>query len=310
MSAEGTRAAVEAELNALTLPDGELGKNSSRSTSVLYGPTDFSRRRFQAEVIEQYLDLSPQVGHDGLATAVVTAGPPGAGKTTLVEARGYAGAGWRVIDADKVKEILLERAKADGIYDDLLSRNLADSHPILLNELASLVHAESATIARYILDRSLEEQENVVIEGTLTWPGLAGEYLLKLAANDYHRLTIVDVEVPLATALENAGERWWLGRLAALDGTGDPAGGRFTPRDAISASFPSGAVSVCNQNATRLFNDPRSRNFEEIRLIVDDRTLPEEELYEFVANYGTVTGPWPNSLQDLHRLKRLRTEGA
>ena len=306
---EEIREAVEAELNALTLSDGELGKNSPRSTSALYGPTDFSRRRFQAEVIEQYLDLSPDVGHDGLATAVITAGPPGAGKSTLVETRGYAGAGWRVIDADRIKEILLHRAKTDGIYDDLLARTLADGRPILLNELASLVHAESATIARYILDRSLEEQENVVIEGTLTWPGLGGEYLLKLAANDYRRLTIVDVEVPFATALENAGDRWWQGRIAALDGTGDPAGGRFTPRDAIAASFPSGAVSVCNQNATRLFNDPRSRNFGQIRLIVEDRTSREEELYEFVANYGTVAGPWPHSLEDLHRMKRLPAEG-
>jgi hypothetical protein len=142
----------------------------------------------------------------------------------------------------------------------------------------------AVTLARYILNRSLEEQENVVIEGTLTWPDLGNEYLLKLAANDYHRLTIVDVEVPLATALENAAERWWLGRLAALDGTGDPAGGRFTPRDGITASFPSGAVRVFNLNATQLFNDPRSRNFDEIRLLVDDRAFPGEQLYEFVAN--------------------------
>lgn len=308
MTAGGSREAVEAELNSLTLPDGVLGKNSPRATSVLYGPLDLSRRRFQADVIEQYMDTAADVEHDGLATAVVTSGPPGAGKSTLVEEHGYAGSGWRIIDADAVKLILLDRARNDGIYYDILDRTLADGHPVLLNELAALVHAESAAIAGYILTRSLEERENVVIEGTMRWGGLGDEYLRKLAANDYQRLTIIDVEVSLETALERAGNRWWEGRIAAQAGTGDPRGGRFTPHEAIASCFPTGGVSVCNENATKLFNDPRSRNFEEIRLIVSDRTAPEEVRYEFVANYGTVNGPWPNSLASLHQIQKMTRE--
>ena len=74
LSVEEIREAAEAKLNALTLLDGELRERPHpRSTSTPYGPTAFSRCRFQAELIEQCLDLSPDVGHDGPDTAVITA---------------------------------------------------------------------------------------------------------------------------------------------------------------------------------------------------------------------------------------------
>ncbi len=53
-------------------------------------------------------------------SAIVTAGPPAAGKSTALHAEIVGLDTYRILDADIVKEYLIEQALDDGIYDDLL----------------------------------------------------------------------------------------------------------------------------------------------------------------------------------------------
>jgi hypothetical protein len=65
-------------------------------------------------------------------------------------------------------------------------------------------------------------------------------------------------------------------------------------------------VSICNRHATRLFNDPRARNFEEVRLIVADRAESRDDEYEFVSHQGVITGDWPTQLSDARQFRTPR----
>jgi len=295
MSAD-SRARTEQQLILLTSPGSSLARDSPRATANYYTKLDRTRRTFHRNLVEEYTADNAELGHDGSA-ALITAGPPGAGKSTEVEKLGLTG--YRVIDPDKIKETLLERACEDGIYDDLLKQRLADGRQILPNELATLVHEESADLANEVLRRSLEDGVNVAIEGTFSWPTLKERYLTWLIAGDYRLLTVVNVEVDCATAKNRANDRWWSGREDAFAGTGSWLGGRFTPPAAIDGMFSVDrqGVSACNANAVALFNDPLASHFDELSLYVFHHMSVEEVPDVYVARRGIVQDERPTPLR-------------
>lgn len=295
------REITEKELVKLTRAGGLLGKDSYLSSSVLYsaygGRSGYNRARraFQTDIIESYVSDGAQLGRDGLA-AFITAGPPGAGKSTAVSSLDLS-SGYRLIDADKVKELLLEKAFLEGDYEKILNSKLPDGREILLNELSTLVHSESVDLANTIIQRSVEDGVNVVIAGTMNWPELRNRYLNWLVARDYRRLTIVDVEVDCMTAKERASERWWQGRKQAFDGSGSSLGGRFTPPDAIDCMYePDSCASHCNENAVAMFNDSKTELFDELRLYVYDGIFGDREPDVYVAHDGVLDGEVPEAL--------------
>lgn len=294
---EATLRRVEDELNALTASGSELHKNSALATHLPGKAIDPERLRFQRQLLDELIDEGKgDIGTDGLA-ALVTAGPPGAGKSTLVRNLHLAGEGWRVIDADDIKVRLLRTALQDGIFSSIFARRLADGHPIMPNELSSLVHHESTFLADQLIERSLEANENVVIEGTLAWEGLPRRYARLLELHEYEKVKIVDVEVDCATALEQAYVRWSEGRVKAINGQ-DGMGGRFTPREAITSLYDStGQFSRCNRNAVDLFNSDGVTGFSEVELLV--ATNPQKDnpaSYKRIV--GKYTGGVPQYLQD------------
>lgn len=291
---------TERELIRLTQPGSLLHKDSHRSTAVLYGAGDHSRRKFHTELIESYTSDAADLGKDGSA-AIITAGPPGAGKSTEVVKLGLTG--YRVIDPDVIKEQLLEKARTDGIFNDLLRLQLEDGRTLLPNELASLVHKESADLANAILRRSIEDGVNVAIEGTFSWPTLKDRYLDWLLTGEYSYLTVVNVEVDRDTAMSQASERWWGGREMAFAGTGSLLGGRFTPPEAIDGLYITGATraSTCNANAVAFFNDSRADLFDEVTLYVYDRTGSSDEQSIYVARNGVREGDAPTPLDVAYR---------
>ena len=295
MTAMDARLRTERELIRLSQPGSLLNKDSSRSTAVFYDARDKLRRKFHTELIESYTSDAADLGKDGSA-ALITAGPPGAGKSTEVKKLGLTG--YRVIDPDVIKEQLLETACTDGIFDDLLDMQLPDGRALLPNELASLVHTESADLANAVLRRSIEDGVNVAIEGTFSWPNLKDRYLKWLLTGDYSYLTVVNVEVNRETAIAQAGERWWGGREKAFAGTGSHLGGRFTPPEAIDGLYIVGATtaSTCNANAIALFNDPLADLFDEVTLYVYDRTGISDERSIYVARNGVKEGDIPAPL--------------
>jgi len=62
---------------------------------------------------------------------LLTAGVPGAGKSSVVSQLGLVDEGWRRLDADVVKDYLLEDLVVTGRVEDLLVRELADAHPVM-----------------------------------------------------------------------------------------------------------------------------------------------------------------------------------
>jgi hypothetical protein len=253
-----------------------------------------NRAKLHRAIIDEYLLDSTDVGRDGSA-AIITAGPPGAGKSTAVSTTLAGLEGHRRIDADDIKEKLLAQAVSDGIYDNLLSRVLPDGRLMLPNELATLVHDESVNLHDEIVRRSLRQNVNVVIEGTLQWEGLPDRYFGYFMARDYRRLLICDVEVDQKTALLHARNRWWDGRNDHYT-TGVPLlGGRFTPRNAIDRTYTIPSSSICNANAVGFFNAPRASMFDDLELhVYEDGANSNPSKYH--SKKGRVEGPRPEPL--------------
>jgi len=139
-------------------------------------------------------------------------------------------------------------------------------------ELASLVHLESVAFIDELRTDCLARGENVVIEGTLSWPPAAQHLLDELVQREYREVRIVDVEVPRVVAHEQALARWWAGRQDGIAGRG--GGGRFVPAGAIDHAFtdPGNRRSVCAANVRAAFDSPPARALPVLTLTVYDST--------------------------------------
>ena len=160
-----------------------------------------------------------------------------------------------LIDADIIKDHIIRQAIADGIYDHLLTTApLADGHGLAPRELSALVHVESVRLAEAVREICTSVKENVVIEGTLTWPLQGPKIFRELADNDYVDVEVYGIDIEQEDAHDSALERWWKLRLEWTDGH-DPLGGRFTPAEAIAICYPrAGAESVSTTNAKNFIN--------------------------------------------------------
>lgn len=268
------RAQVARQLDELL--SGPLAANGRRATIqqaanfVRNGRPDNARHALWKRIEADYLARQSDVERGGRA-ALLTAGVPGAGKSSTVDGLGIVDDGWRRLDADEIKAYLIEDLVAAGAVDDVLVVELADGHQVLPAELAGLVHTESTLLLDQIRADCLRRHENVVVEGTLIYEPAAHELLEELRDRDYQSVTIVDVEVSAETAHEQALTRWWSGRTERIT-TGHGQGGRYTPAAAIDRAFTAGEpYSVCRANAFALFNSDAAHEFNVITLDVEDR---------------------------------------
>ncbi|OMH34295.1 zeta toxin family protein [Tersicoccus sp. Bi-70] len=260
---------------------------STLSTQSYDIPLKSDRLRYQRRLLDELFESSEaDVAREG-RSVLLTAGPPGAGKSTAIETGNLELDGWRIIDADDIKVRLLEDCWADGRFSPALDTILADGFPVRLNELSTLVHVESAILADRMAERSVEAGENVVISGTMSWAGTVAEKLRLLALHDYSDVRIIDVEVSSEVAVYRAYQRWARGRQAAAEG-GDPRGGRFTPRSAIETLYGQDtSFSRCNENAVRFFNSDAAEAFDSIELLVSVGVGEPDVYRRSVGNYLT-----------------------
>jgi len=166
----------------------------------------------------------------------VLAGPPGAGKSTVLrtEVLGADQAAWLTIDADEFKRALLREAIADGSYDAFIKpaqvkQREAAGERFFPLELASLVHEESSMLAKRLQREAIAEGTNVVIDTVLSKPDQAVSLGERFAAAGY-TVEVVDVEVPFELSAARIEKRWHESYEEALE-TGDGLGGRWVPSE-------------------------------------------------------------------------------
>jgi predicted ABC-type ATPase len=168
--------------------------------------------------------------------AIVLAGPPGAGTSTVLDdvPGGDHRGQYLVIDADEFTRYLLHEAMADGSYDTWLLPKEIRAHqeqgeqfyPL---ELASLVHEESAYLAKALRADAIEASDNIVIDTVLSNETDALRLGQTLHAAGYD-VQVVDVEVPYELSAQRIRSRWQHAYTTALAG-GDPLGGRWVPSE-------------------------------------------------------------------------------
>lgn len=240
-----TRARLAARLESWSQPGGVLDFQGPNSSHNLFA-SDSRRDLVLEEVQDEFFGLQGDIDHDARC-AVVTAGPPGSGKSTVVMGLGY---GYRRIDPDIIKDILIRRALADGTYDALLAVRLDEGELLHPRELSGLFHIESTKVADDVLALSVQRQENVVMEGTLSWSPIIGRLIDLFERHAYRELTILSCDLPEIVAQERALERWWRDRQDLADGLG----GRFVPRRVIADLYPKTVdSSQCRENAEEMF---------------------------------------------------------
>lgn len=223
-SSHRDRNKIHAELTALLATGGPLAEQPERVG-------DFLSDELVAEVAMEYRARESNAPSEGRA-AVVTAGPPGAGKSTAVA--DLAG-DHRVIDPDAIKGLLLARLEAAGELGIRHRFLLADGKPVAPAEISWWVHRASTDAADAVRTESLRIGENFVMEGTLSWVELPAVYARELGEFEYESVVILDVEVSRSTAVEQAKKRWWDGRC-----DGSTLGGRFMQDSVFASYYPEG----------------------------------------------------------------------
>lgn len=254
MARDNLRAEVAEQLTLRSAAGGPLHRDSAECTEYRYA-TDVSRARLRKRLIERYLERE-NPGRDS-RSAIVTAGAPGSGKTSMLHTVVPDLSDYRVVDADIIKDYLIEQALEDGIYDHLLTETLADGHKLAPRELAALVHLESVKLADQIRRLCVIRKENIVVEGTLSWDGQGPKIFRELADAEYTDIEVYGVDVGRAGAHEQALARWWQGRQLWINNA-DHLGGRFTPADAIDICYTTSGTSVCTTHALQFVDTAQS----------------------------------------------------
>lgn len=238
------RGQVAFEIEALNAAGEPLHVAGPNVSLARFGGDAAAALAGRDRLVEKYLSQGPAPERGQSAVVVVMAGAPGAGKSTLVRDPGGPYERYRVIDPDDVKDLLLEELFGLEPWEDLRTRILGDGRPLTWREMASLVHKESVRIMTKARSIALDRGENVVIDGTLANPRTAKMLSGELAASDYRRLELIDIEVPYVEARERALDRWWTGRYGD-----DPLGGRFVPRAVIDECWDVEGGSRIRENS-------------------------------------------------------------
>jgi hypothetical protein len=244
-----------------------------------------------AQAAAQYRAQRPDAPTDGRA-AIITAGVPGAGKSRALNA---IAAGYRRIDPDGIKDILLAEMEKAGLLDVRHGHVLADGNSVRPGELARWVHTASTDAADRVREASLLIGENFVIEGTLSWYRLPTSQVDELAMGGYERLTVLDIEVPLTVAIEQSKHRWWQGRHSGHTTFGVQLGGRYIS-EAMLDEFYSGprTASKCAVNARKLYRNANRAGIES-EVIIHSRDTTGAEYGARLTPEGEVQ-PWRGAL--------------
>ena len=165
--------------------------------------------------------------------AVVLAGAPGAGKSSLLrELLGGHEDDYVVIDADEFKANLMREAQEDGTYEGFFKpREVKEreqrGEQFFPMDMASLVHEESSMLSENLRAACFEQGLNVVIDKVLASEDSARKLAAQLQEAGYE-IQIVEAYAPQDVSEERIVERWEKQQEASLDGD-DNLGARWVP---------------------------------------------------------------------------------
>lgn len=234
-------AAHMAQVRRLSRAGGPLSVEGSTATTNVGAwfrggePTPLRRRLHRQLLVE----ANAGARADQERHAIVMAGPPGAGKSTVrvpfMAAEGLDPASYTVIDADHFKEGLVHAALADGSYERFIKpseiRQLeAAGERFFPLEMSALLQEESGLLARAQQRQLLRAGANVIIDTVLSNPDKAVELGGRLEAMGY-TVTVLDVEVSAELSQARIEHRWALAYREALTGVGSAGGGRWVPSE-------------------------------------------------------------------------------
>lgn len=198
------------------------------------------RAELHDRLIREVVESRPGVRFEN--RAIVLAGPPGAGKSTVLrdEILGDAASGWLTVDADDFKHALLRAAIDDGSYDAFLKPAVVREHEAAGErffplELASLVHEESSELAKRLRGEAIRAGANIVIDTVLS-SEVSALGLGKQLEEAGYGVDVVDVEVPYELSESRIAKRWQQSYEVALE-SGEGLGGRWVPSEYARAVF-------------------------------------------------------------------------
>lgn len=262
-------------------PLDPAGPDATTANPRWFRGGDVRRPTVERDALHRRLLAEARAEHPAAAQdrrAIVLAGPPGAGKSTVLrDVIGVDKSAWLTIDADEFKHKLLREALTDGTYEQFLKpapvaeREVAGERFFPL-ELAALVHEESSFLAAQLQTRALAEGTNIVIDSVLSKPEKAVALGERLARASY-TVEVIDVEVPFEVSQQRIAGRWRESYESALL-TGDGLGGRWVPSVYARSVFdPATGRSKSQESASRLAQTcPAVQRFR--RFWTSDHTAP------------------------------------
>lgn len=192
--------------------------------------------------------------------AVVMAGPPGAGKSTVrAQLLGPDTSRWTVIDADAFKDGLIDAALEDQSYARWIKPPQvhaleATGERFFPAEMSALLQAESGLLARQQRQRAVAEGRDIVVD-TVLWDARAALELGTTLERAGYVIDVVDVEVSYALSAARIAARWESVYREALAGR-DERGGRWVPSEYARIVYggPGGTrgPSLCESSAREL----------------------------------------------------------
>lgn len=206
------------------------------------GERTAERRTLHDRLLAEFRAEKPDVAAD--RQAIVLAGPPGAGKSTVKNAvLGEDESTWLSIDPDHFKGLLLDAAIADGSYEavikpDEIKELEAAGQPFAPLELASLVHEESSILAKEARSRAVVDGLNIVVDTVLSKESSAAEIASQLTEAGYS-VRVIDVECTYEVSMARVEHRWRESLTKYRDGQDEKGlGGRWVPSEYARSLYP------------------------------------------------------------------------